>query len=153
MKKLFCLTILLAVSLAVKAEVISEHDRMDTALLKAIQLCQAKGGDFSWVMNKRFVLESIGANYIIKGNEFLVTCKLPLVDLSWTAPTTRKDGTPLAASEIQGYEIYVNGTLTAFTNALTFRLKNIATTDVLEIKTKDIYGLRSDSIRVWLKLS
>ncbi len=43
---------------------------------------------------------------------FGVTVKSTSATLSWTAPTTRTDGTPLAMDEIGGYKVYMGASAT-----------------------------------------
>ena len=79
-------------------------------------------------------------------------------DLSWTAPTTRVDGTPLAAEEIKEYRVYytIDGTApgtgepivvdgTSASETVTLELLPRATPYVVSfaISTVDIDGLES----------
>lgn len=100
------------------AAILSEHDRQDMALQRAIQLCQAKGGTFTWSNTQRFRLEDTPTGYIIRGNELLLVCTVRTspttgrIELNWSHPRTRVDGSVLPLNQIAGYEIGVNGQLT-----------------------------------------
>ena len=75
------------------------------------------------------------------------------LDLSWTAPTTRADGTALSLSEIDGYIVYV-GTSSDNLNVVvdlndntstsyTLNDLNVGTTYYIALKTYDVDGMSS----------
>jgi hypothetical protein len=70
------------------------------------------------------------------------------ISLSCTAPTTRTDGSPLAANEIGGYEFTFNGASFATPNLCAY-LYNIEagscvkTTDAFAVRVKDTAGVWS----------
>lgn len=126
---------------------ISQHDRQDMALLKAIQLCQAKGGQFSWSMQQRFRLIEDAQGYRILGNELVVLCAekpAATVTRTWAHPTKRKDGSPLAPSEIRGYQITVDGAVTMLAPVTEYTLDS--TVRSATIRTVDSNGIQSDPV-------
>lgn len=135
-------------------ETISEHDRQDMALQKAIQLCQQQKGEFSWSMPKRYQLTTDAQGYRIIGNELLVVCKVtqasgpPKWKLSWQAPTTRSDGTPLQASEIAGYQVALDGTLLAMVPGTEYLTDPLESIDKITLRTVDTGGRVSAPVGV-----
>lgn len=59
--------------------------------------------------------ETGSQTYVVTGNGLTVECvkwessTAPIWKISWTAPTTRADGSPLRPDEIAGYRVTVNG--------------------------------------------
>jgi hypothetical protein len=93
---------------------ISEHDRQDMAIQKALDLCIGRGGSFSWSMPERFRLVDDPQGYRIIGNELLIVCVAQAqqpkpITLRWSHPTKRKDGADLRLDEIAGYNLFVDG--------------------------------------------
>ncbi|MBT8121267.1 MAG: fibronectin type III domain-containing protein, partial [Gammaproteobacteria bacterium] len=59
--------------------------------------------------------------------------------LSWTAPTTREDGTAIALSEIGGYRIYYGDAPGNFTNTVDIADGSVTTATVSDIPSGDYY--------------
>lgn len=138
----------LLVQVADAAE-ISQHDRQDMALQKAIQLCQAKGGIASWTMSERFRLANDPQGYRVIGNELLIVCRIPQAAtppkwlLTWARPTTRADGTALAVNQIAGYEVLLSDQLLAFVPGLEYRAEGVRRGDPVAVRTVDTDNRRS----------
>lgn len=99
---------------SVLSDPISEHDRQDMALQKALDLCMDRGGAFSWSMPQRFRLVDDPQGYRIIGNELLIVCVVrnatpKPVTLRWSHPTKRANGDDLRLDEIAGYNLFVDG--------------------------------------------
>lgn len=138
----FCLVVLCS---NVRAETISEHDRQDMALQKAIQLCQAKGGTFSWSMPERYRLTDDPQGYRILGNELLVICTVKTGASSgwsakWVAPTKRTDGSALPLSEIRGYQIMSGGAVLAMVSGTMYAAKGEPPPGLVALRTVDTDG-------------
>lgn len=99
-------------------EVLSEHDRQDTALKAAMQYCRAAGGTwegFDWAQTERVVVSKAPDGYDIRGSGLHVICKIPETKnktgilVTWKHATTYMDGTPLPLSRITGYRLNLDG--------------------------------------------
>lgn len=63
--------------------------------------------------------------------------------LTWDAPTARVNGVSLAANEIRGYSVLLNGVPIGFTAATIFEFATPATAGQVTLVAVDIYGLES----------
>lgn len=63
--------------------------------------------------------------------------------LTWDAPTSRVNGAPLAATEIRGYSVLLNGVPIGFTAATIFEFATPATAGNVTVVAVDIHGLES----------
>lgn len=76
-----------------------------------------------------------------------LACHAMAATLSWQAPTTRADGSSLAASELGSYVVYKNGVAMATplptATSLDLAVYNLVPSDVLTIVARDVNGLIS----------
>ena len=63
--------------------------------------------------------------------------------VTWDAPTSRVNGAPLAATEIRGYSVMLNGVPIGFTAATIFEFATPGTAGQVTLVAVDIYGLES----------
>lgn len=63
--------------------------------------------------------------------------------VTWDAPTSRVNGAPLAANEIRGYSVLLNGVPIGFTAATVFEFTTPATAGQVTLVAVDIHGLES----------
>lgn len=135
---------------SVLSDPISEHDRQDMALQKALDLCMDRGGAFSWSMPQRFRLVDDPQGYRIIGNELLIVCVVrnaapKPITLRWTHPTKRADGTDLGLSEIAGYNLFLDGRKMVIPVVNEYVVENVAPgIHTFQIQTIDKNNLLSD---------
>lgn len=152
------LSVLIALSLlvgnGVLAATISEHDRQDMALQKAIQLCMDKGGKFRWSMPQRYRLDDAENGYRIIGNELLIVCEIPQASgpskwkLTWKAPTTRANGAALPANQIAGYQVLKGETLLAMVPGTEYITEPMQSISDIGLRTVDTEGRLSAVVSV-----
>lgn len=121
--KILLTLVLILISVVPNAQAADTIDREYQAFLSAQRKLAASAGctGFSASLVKGYTVGEptvYGADkkpaVVIQGYAIRVVCtatgsQVPVefgVSLKWDAPTTRVDGTPLAASEIKGYELY-----------------------------------------------
>lgn len=63
--------------------------------------------------------------------------------LTWDAPTSRVNGVPLAATEIRGYSVLLNGVPIGFTAATVYEFTTPATAGNVTVVAVDTNGLES----------
>lgn len=63
--------------------------------------------------------------------------------ITWGAPTSRVNGAPLAATELRGYSVLLNGVPIGFTAATIFEFETPATAGNVTVVAVDINGLAS----------
>ncbi|HLA00439.1 MAG TPA: hypothetical protein VJZ24_02240 [Thermodesulfovibrionales bacterium] len=84
---------------------------------------------------KKFILASLSFIAItavfISLTFSLPTSTAPKTTLSWTAPTTNSDGSPL--TNLSGYKIYYSTTSGAYTNAKSKDVGNVLTTSIANV--------------------
>lgn len=93
---------------------------------------------------------AFAATCIIK--QAATPCPASTVCLSWTAVTTRTDGTPLPIAEIKGYQLALDGVLLPLTTATATTLnygvaqgKTLSATSIWQVAVIDSNGLSSDT--------
>lgn len=134
------------------AEIVSSHNEQHVAEQAARDRLRA--GGCAWTKTTRaqsfrVVVDQLGVRVL--GNELLVTCseRAPTVlRVTWTAPTTREDGSALLLSEIRGYQVSVNDQLIAMTAATEYQVEKGDAPIKLSIRTVDTTGLISDPAEV-----
>lgn len=96
-------------------DVISEHNEAHSGLNKAQQALFDQGCVRTEISRSgRYQLIQYEGEYIVIGNQLRIVCvEFKQVDkpveITWSAPTAREDGSMLFASDIEGYKIYING--------------------------------------------
>ena len=59
--------------------------------------------------------------------------------LSWTAPVTRQDGSPMSLAEIEGYRVYYGGTPGTYPNIVDINDSTASATTVSNVPVGDYY--------------
>lgn len=151
---------LCCVSAAAIAEPLSQHNEQHAAQQAAenrlfdagcIRTTTARTGQYS--------VQPTGPAYQVTGVTLTVSCvkwqgtqPAPITRtlISWTAPTTREDGSTLALADIRGYQIAHNGTVT-MTTATQIVSTDIKYGDSVTLQTVDTIGQLSAQAAVkWL---
>lgn len=136
------------------AEVLSYHDRQDTALREAKNKCRSAGGswdDFDWSQTERWALEDHAKGFLVRGSGLLIICKIKTSDpnvfdllITWQHPTHYENGNDLPLSEIESYRLIHNGTPYSVALTTSFILKGLPKgTHVIEMQTLGKNGLWS----------
>jgi len=138
----------IAVSGAVHAQPVSEHNEQQAALGRAYDLMFEAGcvrPDHG--RTDRFRLEQEGVKYHVIGNRITITCSqwaaVAIAVMHWTAPTLREDGTSL--DNIARYEIQYDDTLLAVgPDATSFTINDVPKGEhTFAVRTVDTNGRMS----------
>lgn len=104
------LSLCVAFSLSASADLLSEHNEAHTAIQAAQEALKARNCAFAYpvrVQRYRVVDEPEGIR--IQAKEYFLACTPAeaTISVTWQAPTSREDGTPIAPGELKGYKMYV----------------------------------------------
>lgn len=97
--------------------VISNHNTQYNALEQLIRHQCGYMLEITQPSDKKFkITQDLEGTYSMQSNTLTVTCPTNVVSadsktvtISFDAPTTRADGTPLSSSEIKGYTLTIDG--------------------------------------------
>lgn len=116
--KLAILLIGMSIHTTTHSEFVSEHTQQHTAVQRALQELYSKGCVETYTRGTgKFELHTkdTSTDFEVKGSTLTVSCtkwKEPtemVHIITWSAPITREDNSPLQDSEIKGYYLAVNG--------------------------------------------
>ena len=133
------------------AEAISEHDTHYRAETVAIQRLMSAGCTQPEIKrSQRYRLETQGDGYLITQALAVVCLKwaattqppAPVWLVTWTAPTTREDGSQLPPDQIAGYQVVSAGEVLAMVPGTQYLLSG-QLPNVITLRTVDTFGLIS----------
>lgn len=142
------------------ADVMSEHNEQHAAEMAAQNALFDAGCTRTNIKRTaRWAVHSDPGSqkYVVTGNGLTVECvkwessTAPIWKISWTAPTTRADGSPLPPDQIAGYQVIVDGQPVAMAAGTSYRVAAVPVGTAVELRTVDTGGLLSDSVRLVLR--
>lgn len=159
--------LLLLVTLPILAATVSQHNEPHAGIQAAIDRLDAQGCTrYQVTRSGQYNLNDTpdAATYTLTGNTITIKCtrytETPVKpepvfiihDLTWQRPTTRTDGTPLPADQIQGYALEIDGVSTNVDNVLsysaTYSVTMVHTYRIATIDTLGQQGPWSEILRL-----
>lgn len=130
---------------AVRAETISTHNEEQSAYNAAIRIVVARGCTPEFRRTKSYTVDATPTRVTIVAKEVAQDCAdKPAPVITWAHPAARKDGSPLALSEIRGYQITVDGAVTMLPPVTAYQIDAGARTAT--IRTVDTDGQQSAAV-------
>lgn len=126
------------------AETLSTHNEEQAAYNAAIRVVIARGCTPEFRRTKPYTVDATPERVTIVAKEVAQDCaenQSPTPAITWSHPTKRKDGSPLAPSEIRGYQITSGGAVIMLPPVTEYHAAIGAT-----IRTVDTDGQLSDPV-------
>lgn len=139
--------ILGTLAMAVMAEPLSEHNEEQAAYNAAIKVLLSRGCTPEFARSRRYTVDVTHEAVTIVAKEVRQECKqtqAAAITKVWKHPTKRKDGSPLALSEIRGYQLTVDGVVTMLAPVTSWQMEGQP--KAATIRTVDTSGNHSDPV-------
>lgn len=131
---------------AAYAEPLSTHNEEQAAYNAAIRVIMGRGCTPEFRRIRGYTVDVTADRVTIIAKEVAQDCaeKPAATARTWSHPTAREDGTPLAVAEIRGYQITVNGAVVMLPPVTTYQIDAGAKSAV--IQTVDTDGQLSKAL-------